>query len=283
MKSASVSEIERLMETEKPLRAVLKAYRNFTEFQEPFLAEAPVEAGTLTPDEAREMAADGKVLLQHDAASLDLDWAASHAERLAVFFEGLNPGKWERILEFVRNEKDSLKRAFLAFLSDDVEAVSKLAPGGGKNLALNVSLLQLAMKPQLLALGEKLSPAYDRNAWSSGYCPVCGALPAMSEKTVPGGRWILYCPNCETSYRRNLGACPFCGNASERDVKFFATSRKGLGFMGCGACKGYIKIVDRGGATDFPAFPLSDVASLEVDLLAAKKGYRKMTVGVFGV
>jgi FdhE protein len=275
--------IDSLIKQKEPYREVLLAYRDFLEFQDPFLEQAVVRAPEVTHEDAHRLVLKGKSLLKTPGAELDPEWAADYAGKLAAYFAEKKPDVWQDFADRVLHGKMPVKEAQRAFIEDDLEHIEKILPPSTIALAPFLSFLQLSLKPQLFKFADTAKGSRQKDAWTRGYCPVCGAFPAFSSKGGPLAPWVLHCPNCERAYRYPFGRCPFCENAEEGSVKLFEIENTGLGMFACPKCTGYIKFVDRSVERTFPPFPLAELITLDIDVLAQEKGCAKLSLGVFGV
>ncbi len=280
--------INQLANTNEAYRDVLFTYRDFLEFQHPFLAEAPVIVQEISLDRAEKLAGEGVPLMRSGAVELDLDWTLGYARKLADYFTSRSRETWEAFNAALGDHETALRDAFEGFLADDFERVAgasdKVQEGRGLlSLPLFVSFVQLSIKPQVLAAAASLRESLELRAWHEGFCPVCGSPPAMSEKNGPLGDWELFCGTCESSWTQRFPHCPFCGVDEPDGVKLLVMEGTGFTIVACDKCKGYVKMVDRKREPDAPDFPLSDLVTLELDIIAANRGFEKQALGVFGI
>ncbi|WP_050738168.1 formate dehydrogenase accessory protein FdhE [Methylococcus capsulatus] len=109
-------------------------------------------------------------------------------------------------------------------------------------------------------------------------CPVCGSLPVASVRQTGGavhGLRYLVCGLCGCEWHRLRIQCTHCG--SSKEVAYFAIEggSDAVKAEGCGDCMTYVKIMDRDKDAAVDPFA-DDIASLAVDLLMAKEGYRRL-------
>lgn len=275
--------IGRLAADFKPYAEILRTYADFIAFEEPLIGELKSAAPSVAKNEAKRLADSGKPLLKAEGVTIDLTWAAAHAAGIAAHFAMKKPDAWKPLAEDLKKGGAWAADSLAGFLADDVDAVKNSMPASSPGIALYISLLQLALKPLLLSLAAALGSAVARDGWKKGFCPVCGAFPCMSEKSAPGKPWTLFCPNCETAYSYPYPRCPFCENADTGKVNLIGIKNSPLSIVACTHCTGYIKLADRSIRPDFPQFPFSEILTLELDIIAAKHGYSKLSSGVFGI
>ena len=58
----------------------------------------------------------------------------------------------------------------------------------------------------------------DIDKWDRGYCPVCGAWPALAELVGAEKRRVLRCGRCGTWWSWLVLLCPYCGNDDHRTL-----------------------------------------------------------------
>jgi FdhE protein len=112
--------------------------------------------------------------------------------------------------------------------------------------------------------------------WAHGYCPICGAWPAVAEVRGLDGARHLRCRGCGGDWTTAWLRCPFCG---EHDHTRLGSLVAAEGFERekvevCDHCHGYIKTI----TTFTPIRPeqvvLQDLATVGLDVAAVERGYR---------
>ncbi|MEW6038605.1 MAG: formate dehydrogenase accessory protein FdhE [Pseudomonadota bacterium] len=139
-------------------------------------------------------------------------------------------------------------------------------------------LVAAALQVHMTSFASRLARERIGPARTGAACPVCGSLPVASLLQTGGavhGLRYLVCGLCGCEWNRPRILCIHCG--SSRDLAYFAV--EGLGEAvkaeGCGACKTYLKIMDRGKDAAIDPFA-DDIASLALDLLMAEEGYQRL-------
>lgn len=118
------------------------------------------------------------------------------------------------------------------------------------------------------------------DAWSHGYCPLCGSWPSFVEE-VTGARW-LRCSFCAAAWDAARRGCIYCGTSAPGfDVVTPDRSRPGRTVETCVACRGYAKVVDTTEPLPFPLLPLVDFETMDLDMLAMQKGCGRPAVKTF--
>lgn len=160
---------------------------------------------------------------------------------------------------------------------------------GATQLGLSADLLwvvgelgagPLAFLLQRLVLASDSGTATSRalSTWRHGYCPACGSWPVFAEAV--GDVRSLRCSFCCASWRADTTrGCVYCGT----DGELFASESPDAARVDrclelCGHCKGYVKRISVAAPTPFPLLTIEDLATTDLDLLAAERGYLKPRV-----
>ena len=165
--------------------------------------------------------------------------------------------------------------AFLeAAVCQDDGRIDALAAGGDPHPVRVVA--QMAVLPLLQACahatGLEAPPS-----WWEGYCPVCGAWPALAEfRGLERKRW-LRCGRCGSGWEREWLRCPFCDEQSHEQLGYLApeegeATRK---VEVCDSCKGYLKAHATVSALPPCAVLLEDLTTVPLDVAALDRGYRR--------
>lgn len=113
--------------------------------------------------------------------------------------------------------------------------------------------------------------------WSHGYCPICGAWPGFAEVCGVERSRYLRCVRCGSAWQAHGLSCPYCGTADHEALASLVPEEGApkWAIEVCNGCRGYLKAFTtlRAGA---PAqVMLDDIASVELDIAAAERGYRR--------
>jgi FdhE protein len=113
--------------------------------------------------------------------------------------------------------------------------------------------------------------------WTHGYCPVCAAWPTLVELRGLERRRVLRCGRCATGWERDVLHCPFCGERDHRRQGALVPEGEAelLRLETCDTCLGYIKAVTTLRPRPAWALPLDDLRTLELELLAVERGFRR--------
>ena len=163
-----------------------------------------------------------------------------------------------------------------AALSHDDEALDALARSGGADPSVVRVAGQMALLPLLQACARRLAPDVPA-AWWEGYCPVCGAWPAVAEYTGLERKRQLRCGRCGAGWAIPLLRCVYCDETHHDNLGYLTPeageqSRK---IEVCNTCKGYLKAV----TTVRPLAPwailVDDLTTVPLDIAALERGYRR--------
>lgn len=135
-------------------------------------------------------------------------------------------------------------------------------------------------KPFYESAAEKLMlPAEEENLWMRRQCPLCGCAAQLSKLNKEDGKRHLYCLLCGAEWRFMRLKCAYCNCAQPAGMKFIAEENSPWRIDVCDLCRGYLKTFDEkkaGGTTGGFIPAVADVATLYLDLLAEKEGYKKL-------
>ncbi len=138
---------------------------------------------------------------------------------------------------------------------------------------LLASVVEVALKPFLLAYSRLLLPEVDQELWRRGYCPICGGSPdfACLDKER-GARWLL-CSRCDAEWLFQRLECPYCGTQDQNALAYFTDDRELYRLYVCERCRYYLKAIDLRQAESEVLLPLERWLTLDMDAQAQKDGY----------
>lgn len=121
--------------------------------------------------------------------------------------------------------------------------------------------------------------------WENSFCPVCGSMPNIG---ILGGDkeggMSLVCSLCETQWDFKRLHCPFCGNDNHEWLGYLVTeSDEGYRINYCDKCKLYLKVVDIRKKGNVYSYPVEDILTLPLDILAQEKGYKRIAPNPLGM
>jgi FdhE protein len=110
--------------------------------------------------------------------------------------------------------------------------------------------------------------------WGHGYCPACGSWPALAE--IHEAHRVLRCSFCAHAWELKTFSCVYCGAGGDRFVTFAGSAnRPDRRVEICGGCGSYLKTVDVDELSPFPLLAVADLETMELDMMAMEKGYRR--------
>lgn len=145
-------------------------------------------------------------------------------------------------------------------------------------------LIDASISPSLAAAAEELAKDIpEEQVWEFGHCPVCGSLPYLAELRSKEGYRYMHCSYCATDYRTSRLGCPYCDEKDHKKLPFtFVEDEPGFKAHLCDTCNMYIKTLDYRTMDKMVLPLLDDLASLPLDMVVAKKGYKRPTPSGLG-
>lgn len=136
------------------------------------------------------------------------------------------------------------------------------------------SLLLAAFVPFFSAYAKSLD--LDTDGWQHGWCPVCGQYPINGFNRSGDGRRILGCWMCETQWSFTRGICPVCSSRSQDGQRVLTPmgENRTRRIQVCEDCGHYLKITDCTEASEECDLQAENSATVHLDILAQRKGYR---------
>jgi FdhE protein len=175
-----------------------------------------------------------------------------------------------------------------ACLSRDHNAVRTGAVHHGLAADLTWLVAELATGPFVYVLQRVLSDNPDRalvearDAWTAGYCPVCGSWPALAE--VANGHRALRCSFCALAWELPAYHCIYCGKSEEGFVTAAPDQeRKNRRLELCANCGAYLKTIDVTTFSPFPLVAIADMETMDLDVAAMEHRYGRPPLKEFPV
>jgi len=189
-------------------------------------------------------------------------------------------------------ERGDLDLAVLAkaYLENNAEAFRAAGKAGGlKEDSLGFAV-NWALSTVLNAVRMKGAASADLSSWSLGYCPLCGAMPAISYLAKPqgptteflqggGGQKYLHCALCGCQWRFKRNRCPACDTEEKDNLRYYQESGEtGERIDACRKCGHYLLGVDLREIAAPPSLDMAAVSMVHLDIFARKKGFHPMTL-----
>jgi FdhE protein len=250
----------------------LQFVAGLAEIQDRILAGLPEPQ--MPPAEARRLARD-HAMPPLDRRRLAADPAADAALlRLAELAGGLDmPDTARTALGSVAKVDAEGRQALFRAVLDDAIPVEALAEHVYAAAALQVHFARLAAGLE----ADRLVPVGD------GLCPVCGGPPVASLVVgwprAEGARYCS-CALCGTLWNYVRIRCVLCGSTKGIGYREVEGGTAVVKAEVCDSCHGYVKVLDQ--QKDPDVEPMADdIASLALDLLVAREGFRRGAVNPF--
>ena len=166
--------------------------------------------------------------------------------------------------------------AFEAALNADDARLDLLAAEAGVEAAAFRAVTGLLPMPFLQACARAWASHLPRG-WREGYCPLCGAWPALAEVCGVERARYLRCGRCGSAWEAHCLLCAYCGMSDHDQLGTLvpeATARRVV-IEVCNGCRGYLKSFTTLSAGSPESVAIRDLESVELDLVAAGRGYRR--------
>jgi len=139
-------------------------------------------------------------------------------------------------------------------------------------------------KPFAEKFAETISPMIKGLNWFKGYCPVCGAWPAISFWREHEGRRFLNCSVCGHEWNYMRTQCPFCENSDNTKLEIiFSEDRKFEHAELCHMCKKYIVGLDTRNLIEPPHPSAAPLGLIYLDFLAQDRGFTPGAVRAWNI
>jgi FdhE protein len=163
-----------------------------------------------------------------------------------------------------------------AAVRHDAAALERLATRAGVLGETLAAFGHLAALPVLAAAGRLLAARVPAD-WAEGWCPVCGAWPALSEFRGLDQSRRLRCGRCAADWESLWLRCPFCATGDHNQlvalVPEVESDRRKIDT--CAACKGYLKATPTLRSLSLPEIVAADLGSVDLDLVAIERGFAR--------
>ena len=161
-------------------------------------------------------------------------------------------------------------------VGQDTDALTRLAAGAGADPKALAALGGLAAMPLLQACARRLADQLPE-AWSYGYCPLCGAWPALTEVRGLAPSRRLRCARCGGDWRAEWRSCVYCGETDHARLGSLVSDSHGetRKVDTCAACRGYLKTVTTLAPSPADTVALEDLGTVDLDVAALERGYAR--------
>jgi FdhE protein len=158
----------------------------------------------------------------------------------------------------------------------DHDAVARIALRVGIDPEALGVIGQLAATPLLHACAQRWRE-HIPSVWTHGYCPICGAWPALAELRGLERNRRLRCGRCASDWPLPVLQCAYCGENHHDHLGTLTpegesqTRRVEV----CYTCKGYLKAFTTLRPMTLRAIAMTDLASVDLDLIAQEREYSR--------
>ncbi len=268
--------IQSLKEKRPPYAEILDFYHKVREEQERVKPSLKIEPIRLKKDWKELLKKEGFSLLQRQGFPLDLESSVQLFKSLCQVAKKANPfiSEQTRRIEGVLEER---KVDLGPFLRDglDEKKIEEIAEDFQVDKKVLAFLMHNSTKPSIEASRRTVQDQVEAETWLKGVCPVCGSLPFLSLLKEETGKRYLVCSFCGFEWRTERISCPFCENKEPGSLQFFRAEEEALYRIDlCEKCHQYIKTIDAR-VKEVLDPSLEDLATLHLDLVASKKGYKR--------
>jgi FdhE protein len=164
-----------------------------------------------------------------------------------------------------------------AAVAHDDDRMTTLAAAAEVDPSALAVAAQLAAVTLLQSCARALGPD-SITSWSLGYCPVCGAQPTLAEVLGLERRRHLRCGRCGAGWSTEVLLCPFCNERDHEKLGSLVpdgTAGQLAWVETCNTCQGYLKVRATLRAAAPQMVLIEDARSVELDLAAAERGFKR--------
>lgn len=226
---------------------------------------------------ATEAIAAGRPLLGEGALTCEAGDVAAELRRLArnLSETSAEGSAAQRTAERLAVEELDLGPLLEAALNGETDPIGRAAQAGGLDETAFAQLVELALQPVLWEAAARCAALTDIDRWDRGYCPVCGAWPALAELVGAEKRRVLRCGRCGTWWSWLVLLCPYCGNDDHRSLGTLRSDDSRDRVDVCERCHGYLKSVATFTSVPTPRLAAEDAATVHLDVGAREAGYTR--------
>jgi FdhE protein len=255
---------------------VLDFYLNVRKAQDKAKASLRVEPISFKKEWRDLLAREGFPLLDRRDLPVNIESSTALFHTLCGIARDSNPHmekEVKKIEDGIAEGKIDLKGFFQEAASE--EKVKRAARKMGADRKILLFLLHHSIRPSIEAAKEQLGKEVDAENWLKGFCPICGSLPSIGLMKEEAGKRFLLCSHCECQWRVERFFCPFCKNKEQQTLHYFHAEGEDAHRIDlCDKCRRYIKVIDLRKIEEADPV-LEDIATLHLDLLASRKGYKR--------
>jgi FdhE protein len=163
-----------------------------------------------------------------------------------------------------------------AVVRQDRARIDAIAQADGVDPKALASVAELAALPLLRTCGRLLAGQVSPS-WKSGYCPICGSWPSLSERRGLDRSRRLRCGRCAADWEVEWLYCIYCGEREHGRLGSLIDEVRedGPKVETCATCHGYLKSLATLQAISPLELLLRDLETVELDLVALERGFHR--------
>jgi FdhE protein len=173
---------------------------------------------------------------------------------------------------------------FEAALRQDTQRLSEIAAVIGADPEALQAVGSLLPVPFLQACNRHWARSIAKS-WMEGYCPVCGAWPALAEvRGIERSRYFR-CGRCGNEWQSNCLFCPYCSTTNHEELVSLVPEKSGSNSVieACKRCLGYVKTFTKLQGSPPDKILLDDLATVQLDVAALEQGYKRPQGAGYGL
>ena len=226
------------------------------------------------PDRAEPLESKAP-LLAGTTIAIESTWLRRWTEQLLKTASRCGTEKMATLSGAPRDKADILP-LFKASLRLDDSALKQIALNCDADLDAFQAVAALLPVPFLHACKRRWTHSLTQG-WVEGYCPICGAWPAIAEvRGIDRSRYFR-CGRCAGEWQGNCLVCAYCGMTDHEQLLSLVPEQGGNTRVvdACKRCVGYVKTFTTLQATPAARVIIDDLASVDLDIAAVEHGYKR--------
>jgi FdhE protein len=274
--------IQQLKKKRPGYKEILDFYQKVREEQEKVKPSLDIKPILLKKEWKDLLSREGFPLFERKDFPIDLETLIKLFRSLCQIGKEANPHMAEeakKIEEILNEKRIDLKELLIGGINES--KIQDIANEFRLDKKIFSFFIQESIRPSTEAGVERLFNELETENWLKGFCPICGSLPYLSLLKEEVGKRYLLCSFCGYQWRIDRLICPFCNNKEQESLHYlYAEGEEAYRIDLCEKCDQYIKTIDlRKVAESDPC--LEDLATVHLDMLVSKKGYKKPTPNPF--
>ena len=274
--------IQQLKKKRPGYKEILDFYQKVREEQEKVKPSLDIKPVLLKKEWKDLLSREGFPLFERKDFPIDLETLIKLFRSLCQIGKEANPHMAEeakKIEEILNEKRIDLKELLIGGINES--RIEDIANEFRLDKKIFSFFIQESIRPSIEAGVERFFNELETENWLKGFCPICGSLPYLSLLKEEVGKRYLLCSFCGYQWRIDRLICPFCNNKEQESLHYlYAEGEEAYRIDLCEKCDQYIKTIDlrKVGESD-PC--LEDLATVHLDMLVSKKGYKKPTPNPF--